>query len=45
VKECDKTLEEFSRFSKTVSWEAFLGFVSQDEALKEMQSVATGKEG
>ena len=44
VKECDKTFEEFSRFSKTVQWQAFLGFSSQDEALKEMQSVAGGKE-
>jgi len=42
VKECDKTFEEFSRFSKTVQWQAFLGFSSQDEALKEMQSVAMG---
>lgn len=40
-KECKKSFEEFSRFSKLVSWISFQPFTNQDLALYEMQKISS----
>jgi len=41
TKECSATFNEFSRFSKIMVWESFQPFSSQEQALSEMQSIAS----
>ena len=41
TKECAATFNEFSRLSKIMVWESFQPFSSQEQALSEMQKIAS----